>query len=462
MDSVSCVWTRPEGLTQLYGVVSVATIGVFALVRASWTELCHVGKTSAPLLGPPTREAWVDSMRFVLIVFIVMGHYAAVPCSYIAEQTYWLAPLLVWINLFVMPGFAVLSGYLSKAPLTSERVGRLLIFALCPYIFSKLVYWAWFSLEFHVVNYFDPFDAFSNSLGLEWYLIVLVQWRLAIVLMKPFSPLMLLVISLAVGLVSGNWVPSNASLGLQRACSFFPFFVLGYSVDILRLREILTRSSGLTALFRAVFVGALALLFWSPGIARLFMANTLGDLNFDYASAISTQYIAKAGPVGLAPVIMPQPRTTCGSEWAFSFVHRFIRYELGALMLLGLGAWVPSSASLAQYGRHTMYPYLLHPWVFQLLFNPMMQRDLPALFRTLGPFSSGGYVWGYTVLFAPVLTLLLSIAPVRFLTHIVIEPTWLASLLFASDVGRPGVGKTEPPGLLDLPRGALADSKESA
>lgn len=440
---MSCVWARPEPLTQLYGAVSLASLGTLALARAWRAEPWLREKANTPLLGSSSREAWLDSMRFVLIVFIVLGHYAAIPCSYIAEQTYWLAPLLAWINLFVMPGFAVLSGYLSKAPLTQARVGRLLIFVLCPYFLSKFIYWVWFSVEYRTVGFFDPFDAFACSLGLEWYLIVLVQWRLAIVLVSLLGPWTLMASSLTIGFVSGNWVPGSATLGLQRACSFFPFFVLGYSLDIVHLRETVTRSSGWRTALRAIFVGVLALFFCSPGIARLFMANTLGDLNFDYAAAIPTQMVAKAGPNGLSPVVMPQLRTSCGSEWALSFVHRLVRYELGALLLLGLAAWVPASPALAQYGRHTMYPYLTHPWVFQLLLNPVMQRHLPALLQTLGPFSSGGYVWGYTVLFAPLLTLALSSAPVRFLTGVVIEPSWLGPLVFNSEALRPGARKAE-------------------
>merc|ERR1719491_2060511 len=138
--------------------------------------------------------------------------------------------------------------------------------------------------------------------------------------MSPLGPWTLMASSLTIGLVSGNWVPGSATLGLQRACSFFPFFVLGYSLDIVHLREAVTRSSGWRTALRAIFVGALALFFCSPGIARLFMSNTLGDLNFDYAAAVPTQMVAKAGPNGLSPVVMPQLRAGCGSEWALSFV----------------------------------------------------------------------------------------------------------------------------------------------
>lgn len=404
---------------------------------------CFKASASTSLLGSETREAWVDSARFVLMIFIVMGHYVAIPCSYIAEQSYWLAPLLVWINLFVMPGFAALSGYLSKGSLTQPRGGRLLVFVFFPYLFSKLIYWAWFSVEYRMVSFFDPFDAFNNSLGLEWYLIVLVQWRLAIVLMSPLSKSALLGSALFIGLVSGNWVPSGSMLALQRACSFFPFFVFGYSFDLGHIREVVTRRTDCIVLLRSIFIGALGLLFFCPGFANLFMVNTLGDLNFDYSSAVSTEAGAlKVGPYGFPLILSPLPRTSCGTEWALSFVHRLVRYELGALMLLGLLTWIPSSAVIAQYGKFTMYPYLIHPWVFELWLKPLMDRHMLALVSSLAPFAAGGYVWILAVLLAPVLTVALSTAPVRFLSHIVIEPTWLAPLILSAESQpRPATGK---------------------
>jgi len=377
------------------------------------------------------------------MVFIVMGHYVAIPCGYIAEQSYWLAPLLVWINLFVMPGFAVLSGYLSKGDLTQRRISRLLIFVLFPYIFSKLIYWAWFSVEFHTVGYLDLFDAWSNSLGLEWYLIVLVQWRIAIVLMSPLNKYALFGSALAIGLVSGNWVPSSAPLALQRVCAFFPFFVAGYSLDLAYIREVVFRSTSCKFTLRAVFMGALVLFFCCPGISNLFMCNTLGDLNFDYASAVPSQVALKVGPAGLVPVVGPALRVSCGSSWLFSFVHRLVRYQIGAVLLLGLLAWIPScSPTLAQYGQHTMYPYLLHPWIFQLWLMPLINRHLMPFVHSLVPFAAGGYVWLVAVFMAPVITLALSTAPVRFLTSPAIEPTWLGSLMLSSDAqARPGAGK---------------------
>jgi fucose 4-O-acetylase-like acetyltransferase len=257
--------------------------------------------------------------------------------------------------------------------------------------------------------------------------------------MSPLSNVAMLACSLFIGLVSGNWVPANAALALQRACSFFPFFVLGYILDLGYLRETITRKRAYQWVLRLIFVGFLLFFFCCPGVAGLFMSNTLGDLNFDYAGVVpvlSYENISEEVKVlanGLMPVVAPVPRDHCGSEWALSFVHRLVRYELGVLLLLGLLAWIPASPAMAQYGKHTMYPYLLHPWFFQLCVTPIMARHMPALLQSLHGFWSGGHVWSYTVLLAPMLTLVLSSTPVRRATCIIVEPKWIAYALFSSD-----------------------------
>jgi len=451
---MECVWARPAPLTQLYGVVSLALLAALPVSRAWLAKVCMEAKANMPLLPPSTRETWLDSARFILIVFIVMGHYVAIPCSYIAEQSYWLAPLLVWINLFVMPGFAALSGYLSKGQLTQARLGRLLTYVLFPYILSRLVYWVYSSLKFGTIAYFDPFDAFACSLGLEWYLIVLVQWRLLIALLSPFNKQALLICALALGLVSGNWVPSNSTLALQRACAFFPFFALGYSTDLSHIREVVTRSTICKVGLRACFVGTLLLLFHSPGIARLFMLQTLGDLNFDYGGAVPVNVeTTKMPPWNIMPVLGPMPREPCGTEWILSFVHRLVRYELGLLLLLGLLAWVPSSSAMAKYGQYTMYPYLLHPWIYELWLMPLINRHLVTFISTLGPITTGGYIWSFTVLLAPALTLALSSAPVRAVASVLIEPVWLAKLLLSQEhQTERSAGKDDPCIPLQIPK----------
>merc|ERR1719311_335850 len=122
---MTCAWTWDslEPRTELYGFLVAAT-ACAVLPLWSWRQCAAPEKGAAsslrdcedaarPLLAPD-REAWVDSARLLLIVFVVTGHFVGIACYYVLERSYWLSPLLAWINLIAMQGFAVLSGYLSK------------------------------------------------------------------------------------------------------------------------------------------------------------------------------------------------------------------------------------------------------------------------------------------------------------------------------------------------------------
>lgn len=406
-----CAWSRPEPLTGLYGVVLLASVPLLFLVSR-----IELPEEARPLLDGPRRDNWIDAARAVLMIFIIAGHFASVPVIYIPETTYWLRPLLAWINLFVMPGFAVLSGYLSRQPLNSKRAARLMIYVALPYLLSKLAIYFFSCFMQGQVLYFNPFDSFTNG-DVQWYLASLVQWRLAYEAMRPLSRSALIALALAAGLGSGYWVPDSSLLALHRTMAFFPCFVAGVLLDLGRFRAAMQVLPKWRWALQAVFVGSLAVFFARPALAEPFLAMGLGNLDKDYTRS----------PTGV-------PRELCGSEWALSFVHRAIRYELQAVLLAGLFASVPDTPALATPGRSTMYPYLLHPWVCDTVFLPWLARHPAMLMKSLLPFSAGGFVWLYTVLLAPVLFLALATPPVRSLTAWVIEPTWAAPWLFSPDV----------------------------
>lgn len=398
-------------MTRLYGVVLLASLPL--IIASRWIKL---PEETTPLLrtDESRRDAWVDAARMVLIIFVVLGHFASVPCIYMPEKQYWLAPFLAWINLFVMPGFAVISGHLSKGPLNSARASRLLVYVALPYLVSKLAIWFFNSCLQRSPQYFNPFDTFNNG-DVQWYLLCLIQWRLAIEALRPLGRPALLALALVIGLGSGYWVPSGSLMAMQRACSFFPCFVAGHVLDLNRFRAATQVSLGLRWALQLAFLGNLAVFFAWPRLSEPFFAGVLGNLDSDFTFSAGA------------------PRALCGTEWALSFVHRAVRYELMILLLAGLIAIVPASPAWAGPGQHTMYPYLLHPWVCDLMFIPMLGRHPAAYMKSLGPFAQGGFVWAYVLLLAPLLTLALSSGPVRRIFAWMVEPTWAAPLLLTPE-----------------------------
>jgi len=415
----SCVWVRPQPLTELYGCIALASLVVLACVfvwsrrrsTASSTIVC------APLCESTSgRDEWVDCVRLVLTFFILTGHLAAIPCSYVPERTYWFGPFLVWTNLIAIPGFATLSGHLSKAPLTEGRASRLVIYVVLPYLFIKFLTCVWTAWTLRAVMFANPLIAFNpfDSEGNEWYLACLIQWRLALVVFQPLGRWPLVLVALVVGLMSGFWVPESSPGSTLRACSFFPFFAAGYAFDLGHVRKFLMSEERIAwkLLFRAVFLCTLGLLFLCPAFSGNFVTYSVGDLNFDYTTALPYFGATAARP-------------PCGSEFRLSILHRLVRYELMVVMVVGLIAWVPSSPAMAYYGRNVMYPYLLHNLVLAFV-----AYSVPLSWWLLSPFTPGGWTWGSTLVIGPVLTLTLASAPVRLLARGVIEPTWASHWIF--------------------------------
>eukprot|EP00747_Dinoflagellata_sp_TGD_P166467 gnl/TRDRNA2_/TRDRNA2_189285_c0_seq1.p1 gnl/TRDRNA2_/TRDRNA2_189285_c0~~gnl/TRDRNA2_/TRDRNA2_189285_c0_seq1.p1 ORF type:complete len:469 (-),score=39.46 gnl/TRDRNA2_/TRDRNA2_189285_c0_seq1:125-1531(-) len=430
----ACAWMWPEPRTELYGLVALGSLAValvaFTSARQLATDILPVQTTDSTPLLDSSRDTVLDGVRLVLIILIVTGHFVAIPCVWILERSYWLSPFLVWINLFSIPGFAVLSGHLSKGPFTAARASRLCIYAALPFLLTKLLIWVATTAQTKALQSFNPLD----SGGVEWYLAALIHWRVTVGLLRPLGGPTIMSIALFGGLASGYWIPAATVGSLHRACSFFPFFAAGYVFDIPSFCATVDASRSVKLGLRITFLVMLALLFRFPAFSAAFNVNTLGDLNMDYTASMVIP-IPLPDSNGPLPAQEMSPREFCGSEWALSFVHRFVRYELGALLVAGLLAWGPvfSSPTLTRMGRLSMYPYLLHEWVFNVAIVPFLQAHQEALFASLGSFWNGGYRWSCGLLLGPALTFALMSAPVRGLTAGIIEPTWAAPLLLTPE-----------------------------
>jgi len=424
MQSPLCPWERPQPLTELYCCIALATLVVLACVFAWSRSSTAASSTSvcAPLQEKATsgRDEWADSVRLVLTCFILTGHLAAMPCGIFSERLYWFSPFLVWTNLIAIPGFAALSGHLSKSPLTEDRASRLVIYVVLPYLFIKFLTGVWTAWTLRALVVDNPelnplftFNPFASE-GNEWYLSCLIQWRLAVTVMRPLGRWPLVLLALFMGLMSGFWLPEGSPGSVLRAFSFFPFFAAGYAFDLGHARTLLMSEECIVwkFAFRVVFLGTLGLLFCCPAFSGNFVTFSVGDLNFDYTTALP--YFGANTARGM-----------CGSEFRLSAVHRLVRYELMALMIVGLVACVPSSPAMAYYGRNVMYPYLLHNLVLTVT-----AYVIPLTWWSLSPFTPGGWVWASTLVIGPLLTLALASAPVRLLARGVIEPTWAAHLMF--------------------------------
>jgi len=405
-----------------------------------------IADTAAPR---DARSDWVDSARFWLVGLVIACHAVGFPNIYLPTSKYFLTPLVVWAATFHIPGLVFVSGLCSRGPL---RWTRLFTRLFAPYCISQFIQWAIFCKQngkchaslsgaeeciacLSVFPTLTSQDATLDS-GLEWYLLSLIQWRIAAagfsyLNLRPRTQLML---AFGIGIFTGyhpfplsaTIIVANTTLCYalsQRTASFFPFFVAGLFVEPNDVCYKISRMPNGKQAARVLFVGTLVLLCLHAH--RGFSLSPLeigavGDFNYDYVNA---------RPRPDVPGFMLYP-PTCGLEQLGVGLIRAGRYVLSFIMVGAFLVATPTGpAWLCEAGRYTLYPYLLQLWpiTFQQWFFQthlwwgtwavgQLDNFLPKCFW-IGCFLSG-FCFTYVA----------TLPFVRRIFGFLIEPDWIAMI----------------------------------
>jgi fucose 4-O-acetylase-like acetyltransferase len=339
-------------------------------VAESGTESGTAG-TGSPA---PERDAFLDNAKFLLIVLVVVGH--TWPMGLI-EGSRSVKAAYLWITVFHMPAFVLLSGYLSRS-FTGRpaQLRRLVAGVLVPYLIFEVLYAGLESLVWNKPFRLTP----TEPTFLCWFLAALFVWRLTVPLWRvvPWPVPVAVLVSLAAGTTTMGY-----DLALPRVLMFLPWFVLG-----LRLRP-----AHLARLREGVWARRCAPLVLGAGAAAAYALAPGTDAHWLWMS-----YGQEALGVGLVPYLLV----------------RVALFAATGLMTAAFLALVPRRTSwLTALGAVTLYPYLLHG----LLTMAAHAYSWDAPLRPLGP--SGAAL---LTACGAATAVLLSTAPVRRLARPLIEP----------------------------------------
>lgn len=207
-------------------------------------------------MATKTRDPFWDTLKAMLIVLVVLGHTGT------AMGDRWLSV----IYAFHMPLFIFISGYFSKKQSFSLLGGgnkRLVILFL---VFNT----AYLALDVALGGGIGLHRLLSPAFAL-WYILSLIYWRIILQLI-PQSVLdrkmLVMTFALMASLVAG-FIPVGGELSFQRACTFFPFFMLGYYAKqdgwVVRLRTLNKIP------WTIVLIGLLSACYWALPV---FYSNT--------------------------------------------------------------------------------------------------------------------------------------------------------------------------------------------
>lgn len=240
--------------------------------------------------APGRRDPFFDNAKYLAILLVAAGHAIEslrdVP---IAHAVY------LFLYLFHMPVFIVITGYLSRNfGAARDRTRKLVLGVGVPYVVFEVLYSVADRLLYggHLkITLLAPY-------WVMWFLMALFLWRLSTPLWRQIRwPL---VVAVVISLLSG--LDHLADLQLNRTLGFLPFYVLGLcltpehfallkrpAVRALAVMVLLAGLAGAFAVYRHVPV---EWAYWRDGNRQLHAGTVAGTLTRLGLLAVSTALTA--------------------------------------------------------------------------------------------------------------------------------------------------------------------------
>lgn len=322
---------------------------------------------SLPTQMPPAskpRVAWLDNARFWVMLMVVMSHSLFRVLDVDPARA-----IYYWLNLLMMPAFAMLSGYVSRNFRgTPREIQRTISTLVIPYLLVESTYQA---LQRHYTGSPDPYMLLSPK-WVAWWLAALFVWRMSTPIWHHLRHPIL--VSILISLLTPLTEVPNV-IALPKALGMLPFYVIGMYMTMDRFERLKEfRLRVMSAGFLVAVAAASALFSSGWDVSWTKWRHRYGEAALD------------AAPLeGIA--------------------LRAVLIVVGLLMGLAVVSLVSRRSSwMTRFGERTLYCYLLHGFVVLLL---VRETDLFPTLRDLGPIGVA-----ITVAGAIVLALLLMTKPV--------------------------------------------------
>lgn len=210
------------------------------------------------------RIALWDNLKFLLIIFVVIGHYTQ---RFRADNEI-LQRIYVFIYSFHMPIFIFVTGLFSKKAVDEKNIKKILPYLTCFFATTLILF-----ITKALLGLAPVFELFSPS-GISWYLMSMFFMFLITMLIKDYKPQYIFVLSLIIGVMCGFVQTENPDFFTwMRTLTFYPFFCLGYISDREKIEKATNKISiKITAVI--FFVSIYLLIYFYPK-----QANKISRLN---------------------------------------------------------------------------------------------------------------------------------------------------------------------------------------
>lgn len=273
----------------------------------------------------PSRDAYFDNAKYILIVFVVLGH----SMSYLGMFN---SSIYNLIYLFHMPAFIAIVGHFAKFS-KIQKIGQ----TAFQYIVFQTLYYGFIICVLGnkniTVQYTSPYSSqYSSHL---WFLLSIISWKL---FMPFFSRLKHpILLSVIVAVLAGYDKSIGAYLSLSRTIVFMPFFLIGHYAK----REDFEKLKKFSFVVPLIIFSVSFIL-----LSKITTSHTYGWLygNMPYAALMGNKDIFIAG------------------------VYRLILLSWAAVAVAGFFMLVPQKKQwYTNLGTRTIQPFLLQIFVLETI-----------------------------------------------------------------------------------------------
>ena len=412
------------------------SIACAVIVAVGLCLLCLVAlwlQSAAPDGGRDSgRSAHLDNAKFLCSSLIIFGHYLYYNLDHsthlvLHDYQSWLqgaAPTLLFllqvtnwrINLACF-----VSGNLMAKPVDASRFAsfvRSLVLPTLIWVFAAKPL-----LNRVILGGEAPCTVLADVMTFkahhhEWYLEALILWRLLSFAIWPLRGPFLVLLAIGASHIAGYWdVGEGGFFSFDHALGFLPYFLAGWACPLDRLATAVPRTP-------TTFTIGLGLMVALPMALTLLepLPDNHGTYGWFYAQS-EFEATAKLAAEGV-----PLPYRLYWTRRAAKHV-----IEIAQLCVVLLTLVPRSTRWFTGFGKHTLYAFLLHEFVLagreRLL---TVAPPLPVLTRL----PSHLLVLASQYALCLALCALLCSSPVRRLFGLVLEPTWLSSLLCTAPAAR--------------------------
>lgn len=295
-------------------------------------------------MGSDARVRWVDSLKGILILLVVIGHFLLK-----VEDHYAIETICRLIYVFHMPLFVFVSGLLAKH--TLDDCGRLRVNRVLTYLFWGLVFNVTLVVMGTPEKSLTTFLTFQSS---SWYLLSLGMWLACVPVLDALRPAWGVALATALGLAVSVQPEQTDFLALSRTAHFLPYFALGYYLRIADVERLRKGAARVVAVVGAIAVATVCVLLRPTFDPIYFLAAgnnactlALAPAVLGYLVMTLLAVVLSCGCVAIAPSRCALLEYLGVRTLQIYVVHRYIRGAFSVLGFYDAVAWMGSVELLA-------------------------------------------------------------------------------------------------------------------